>query len=519
MAINSPLINIVFLRKTTNTTREALDLFVEMAEHVSLWTLPVEILCDIITLSDPVTLISLSQTSRQFRGIIQPSRHDFVQRLLALELTPEHGGIVPLFRSRDNHVEPAFEHPDWDGNKYACSGCLKLRSHKCFDNHAILSLKTRKPPLESPEACKPADWVPLELTTPGARWRRRPRLDAEEAARLAPFRQTYKWYCAGIYSAPWNLMPDDLDDIDSRGAEAEKMVCGLARHKRLCIECRRLRGDFAKQIARGQAPTIVSRPLRLPNEFSLYFPGLVEDIPVKRRPTFFKSFSMAMGRGDLTEETCFPRIVYCSSCGGWYNIAAFLIFEDRCWASKRYGDTFVDAEAECIMCLERKAKPGATSPSAMLAYEALGFLHRKKEQIADRLMFGWSRLHNDFFSDKGLLRKHAGWAHANLKSLRWAKGWEDDAADDNTARILDLFQQAGPKVLRGYYSQVRAYVQENVDPRTFEAMNHSWFRQWWNDYELNHREFVRMAGIQSRMEEDYDWVGYYALERAPWRIC
>lgn len=488
-----------------------------MAGRPSLSTLPVEILCDIITLSDPVALISLSQTSRQFRGIIRPSRNDFVQRLLALELTPEYGGIVPLFRSRDNHVEPAFEHPDWDLNKYACGGCLKLRSHKCFDNHAILSLKTRKPPLESREGRKPTDWVPLELTTPGARWRRRQRLDAEEAARLAPFRQTYKWYCAGIYSAPWNLMPDDLDDIDSRGAEAEKMVCGLTRHKRLCIECRRVRGDFAGQIARGQAPTIVSRPLRLPNGFSLYFPGLVEDIPVKRRPSFFKSISMAMGRGDPTEETCFPRIVYCCSCGGWYNIAAFRIYEDRCWASREL--TLVHAAVECITCLERKPKPGETPPSIMAALGALGFVDRQMAKIACRLTFGWSRLHDDFFGDQGLLQKHAGWAKENLESLRWAKEWDDDAVDNGVTPIVTLFQEAGPKILRVYYYRVRAYVEENVNPRTFKAMNHSWFRQWWNDYELNHREFVRMAGIQSRMQEDYHWVGYYALERAPWRIC
>ncbi|KAK0742662.1 hypothetical protein B0T18DRAFT_413469 [Schizothecium vesticola] len=478
-----------------------------MAKGLSLSTLPVEILCDIITLVDPITLISLSQTSRQFRDTIKPSRNDFVQRLLALELIPENGGIIPLFRARDSHIEPPFGHPDWDRNKYTCSGCLKLRSHKCFDNHSILSLKTRKPPPGSSEACKLTDWEPLEFTTPGARWHRRQKLAAEKATRLAPFQQRYRAYCAGLYTPPWNFLPDNAEEIDSRGAEAEKMVCGLGRHKRLCIECRRLRGDFAEQTALEQAPTIASRPLRLPNELGMYFPGLVEDIPPHRRPVFFKVVNPGP-----TEETCYTRIVYCRSCGSWYDIAAFRIYADRGWTLK--DDKHVSDAIECSHCLE--AKCGAEAVAKAATDAALAFLQGKLEGIATRLMFGWSRLRRDFYDEDGLLREHRAWADENLRRLSWARR---TVHDSNISNRQDYLKAHGRHELLAYRRLLQDFVAKTVDPGTFALMNQSWFKLWWEDYGSNYHEFNRINGIMARMKMDVYWVGHYVLERAPYRIC
>ncbi|KAK0752607.1 hypothetical protein B0T18DRAFT_405207 [Schizothecium vesticola] len=71
-----------------------------------LLSIPVKVLCAIFVLLDSISIIATSQTSRALRTIIDPTRHDFVQRLLVLELLPEYGGIVPRFRSRDSSIAP-----------------------------------------------------------------------------------------------------------------------------------------------------------------------------------------------------------------------------------------------------------------------------------------------------------------------------------------------------------------------------------------------------------------------------
>jgi len=125
--------------------------------------MPVEVLYAIFVLLDHISIIAASQTSRALRTIIDPTRHDFVQRLLALELLPEYGGIAPRFRSRNSSVIPPTDNLKWRRIKYAYSLCLQLRSHMYFDNHSVLRLQLRKQPPGSREATKFTTWEPLEL--------------------------------------------------------------------------------------------------------------------------------------------------------------------------------------------------------------------------------------------------------------------------------------------------------------------------------------------------------------------
>jgi hypothetical protein len=74
--------------------------------------MPVEVLCAIFVLLDPISIIATSQTSRALRAIIDPTRHECIQRLLALELLPEYGGIAPSFRFRDSSIVPPTDNPD-----------------------------------------------------------------------------------------------------------------------------------------------------------------------------------------------------------------------------------------------------------------------------------------------------------------------------------------------------------------------------------------------------------------------
>ena len=59
--------------------------------------LPAEIQCSIIRLLDPISLISVSQTSTHFRRTINPSKRHFTERLLALERLTKYGGVSPFF--------------------------------------------------------------------------------------------------------------------------------------------------------------------------------------------------------------------------------------------------------------------------------------------------------------------------------------------------------------------------------------------------------------------------------------
>lgn len=125
---------------------------------------PDEIFVHIAQNLDPITLITPSQASRSWRAFINPSRHDYNQRLLALELTPEYGGIVPLFDELSQTLSPPCESPEWKLNKYACCGCMKLPPHMMFGNHALLRRPYRKPPPDIVESNRAGviGWEPLE---------------------------------------------------------------------------------------------------------------------------------------------------------------------------------------------------------------------------------------------------------------------------------------------------------------------------------------------------------------------
>ncbi|CAI4211753.1 unnamed protein product [Parascedosporium putredinis] len=101
---------------------------------MSLDSLPTELLCNILCRLDPIGLIS---------------RRHFVERLLALEADPRHGGPPLSFRSRDNHLDPGTSESGWDAMRWACTQCMRLRPHTAFGNHALLRLRYRKPRRES----------------------------------------------------------------------------------------------------------------------------------------------------------------------------------------------------------------------------------------------------------------------------------------------------------------------------------------------------------------------------------
>ncbi|KAK1835634.1 hypothetical protein QBC39DRAFT_416308 [Podospora conica] len=436
---------------------------------------PVEILCAIFTLLDPISLIAVSQTSQALRNTISPSRNDFIQRLLALELLPEFGGIVPRFRGRDGAITPPFklDSPEWRGNKYACLVCLKLRSHMFFDNHSILRLRTRKPPPGSQEATKLATWVPLEIRDPARRQKRAQRRAAAtaEKGRLGPERAVYHRYCTGVdfesYTNPFRDRNFDFGPFDKQAEEVEKMLCGTERHKRACNNCRYLRGDWSYQglppaLGRPGAPIIRSRQIAVPHIFERHFPGFL-DFLHKRNPA-------------LSLPETHPRLLRM-----WLN------------ANHRH-DTWTLFTAYCGSCLQWQELAG------------FGYI----AWIIFRLTLGWNELLTDFDSrDLKRFRRAAQRIVSGLPTKPLTR--------DRLFPKLDFDGSMLPE-LRVRMEYLRSFIRDELPAHLREHYSQGLMAPWLEDYELNEAVYLQIKKAMGMIEEQPGIVEQYLDERDPYRL-
>ncbi|KAK0629400.1 hypothetical protein B0T17DRAFT_525418 [Bombardia bombarda] len=468
----------------------------------SLSTVPPEILCLVIANLDPISLINLAQTSTQLRILISPSRQHFVDRLLALELLPQHGGIVPIFHARENKLTPSWSDPSWASSKYACAGCLKLLPHMLFDNRSILNLGLRKPPPGSLEATKLTDWEPNY--GPGAHWRRHrsERLAQKQAEKV--LRQKYNSAVNGLNRpAPppgqgqWPTPPTaaQIAEDDALALSVEMTLCGNARHKRFCNECRFQRGDFAwqtKQLAAmgvpvanyPEVPIVKSRMVHLPGNLDRFLPGLCgpllpADITKERHWAVMRS-----NQDEATTSQMLLWTVRCPGCQKWHEWAAFRRFSEKpermdmvyshmgSWpGDDSYGDWGSDEEDEpsdnfvsksvwnpemlakgwaksqvefaksfkCNRCLAAAQGRGQLAQqlgaaAAQLVEEELMGLHAK-------LRFGWEMLDKDFFAPGGKLNrtKYEAVRQEVWGGIKWRWVYDQLLFDfNNTIRPLEM---------------------------------------------------------------------------------
>jgi hypothetical protein len=284
--------------------------------------IPDEIFVHVVKQLDPITLITLSQTSQSWRALINPNRHDYNQRLLALELAPEYGGIVPLFDEDSQTLSPPCESPEWKLNKYACCGCMKLLSHMMFDNDAVLRPAYRKPPPGSVEANKTnlTDWEPME---PSLRWRRiQERVAVSEAERekwLRAVQRKREWQPSSQPSpTPWG--PRYQAGYDSQN---QKYIIGNGRQKRRCIECQRQSGRLARVPSHPrhlhssyhcwELTAVPSRHLKITSYFEWEFPSLIQWLPPDQVPTHCRTSDLPL--------TLY--VIHCPSCKKWQESLAF----------------------------------------------------------------------------------------------------------------------------------------------------------------------------------------------------
>ncbi|OQE25716.1 hypothetical protein PENFLA_c008G01023 [Penicillium flavigenum] len=319
----------------------------------SLGSLPVEILCSIFRLLDPIGLISISQTNSKFRTVIQPERTHLLERLIELECREEVGGVTPVFRSKDNHLVPDFTSKEWYYMRWACSICLKMLPHTAFDNHYILRLQYRKPLPGSPAARSYMSWEPTrdgKLRRPyhihkqqfnskdeDRKIRRRYGLASrcntlrpnhpvrDRGARLASFQDsgmiTFQGFSLDEYCSITQEEEQVLLDHEARLIERER--CGFKRHLRKCNECCFRRGELSSTVQRGtdKVPIVPSRRLPFASALDRYFPGvsaLMNSVcPTANAPV------QCVYRNNAFDSLWTMYMVRCPVCSRWQELRAF----------------------------------------------------------------------------------------------------------------------------------------------------------------------------------------------------
>lgn len=331
--------------------------------------LPAEVQCDIVRYLDPVTLISISQTNTHFRSLVKPSERHFIERLLALEVLPEHGGMSPWYNPSDSSLDPPCDSPAWSTMRLACPRCRRLLHHRHFDNHAVLKLAYRKPPAAtSVHELPPTSWEPsMSLVYPAQAEVERARLREKRLRR-----QYFLCVTGGHVNVLQNRRPeaaelsvlqecgmpgfedmteDEFDDLEdeetsnilaqnARAIERERV--GRKRLQRRCIECRYQLGRIpmlhAGNLGTTSVPILASRQLPYGTYFDRWFPGLSDHLASKRPP--YNPILRRFYRHERRSQPLTTFVARCGRCANWQELRHFRIGHDfPHWRPYRLGHT------------------------------------------------------------------------------------------------------------------------------------------------------------------------------------
>ena len=309
---------------------------------------------------------------------MKPARKHFAERLLALEIEPEHGGPAFIYHARENRLEPDWNEDAWDHMRWACTHCLRLLRHAAFDNHSLLRLRNRKPAPGSPAAKRYSgvtSWEPVEsraLSRSEERkkrvlvfWERgqekilRKQYHVATTKSLNTVRSTYTTQVRTSYLRAAELeevkeLSDSQLDLLTEGQEhalldraarrIEGLRAGSHRHLRKCNECRFQRGQFKhgptilqraqhpgqpdsltlvfnNNKGTAQVPLLRSRRLKFATPFDRYFPGIAPYMTAER-PDFILPL-WRIYREDVSYMASTLYMARCPSCTTWQELRAF----------------------------------------------------------------------------------------------------------------------------------------------------------------------------------------------------
>jgi len=511
-----------FLRPKNTVVSSAVDkMATATPKPMTLEQLPVDVMFVLISHLDPVSLISISQTSQSFRDLINPQRYHFVQRLLALELDPQIGGITPRFRDGDDQkLTPPAHDEAWNDNLYACSNCLKLRLHTLFDNNAILRLRFRKPPRGSHEwnRMQRTEWAPLRG---GLNYKHRAMLFQEDKEKREAIRARYSQASAEYLQAQNQAGFDRVDrgHVDELADEVESYLVGTERHKRLCLDCRFARGDFNRPTKRGlgtpEQPIVRSRLLRIPTDgFSRLFPGLLP--PLDKWPIVFRVYHM-----NRRSKVIPMYAARCRGCHIWQDF--YCGFRQRVeyqweprpnWDDKRFQSESDPETPLCNACIVG----GGEEERFKTEFRnfAMDYLSRSLRQEFWSLIFGWRIIRQEFdlhlkksssLRPKSLLHDYQDVGKQILEGLKWEEDGEIDVGNcGEDYRNFDVTD------LRRRYELFRTFLETQVPRSVVHQISTGWFRHWYEEYEVYEASFLRSRDALKKAKGDMQWLWDYALE-------
>ncbi|KAK7928892.1 hypothetical protein PG985_005890 [Apiospora marii] len=380
----------------------------------SLDALPVEILCCILRRLDPITLIAFSQTSSHYRKIISPSKVQYAERLLALELLEEHGGVTTIFRPKHNVISPDWRDPACESMRWACTSCLRLLPHTAFGNHFILGLGYRKPEPGSPAAEPVSSWEALarrpkrlRLQYSGAStdnyWRFATARDAEYSGNAVARLKLAMAQPPGFQPSRTELTRGWVE-MARFALEYERRHAGYKRHLRRCLECNWQRGELRPHTTQHdgtlggtlRVPVAHSRQLYFGSGLDRYFPGFSyppgNERPAHNAPIF------TIHRDNASDEPFTLHMVRCPGCARWQELRALRVgwwparwtvgygmseirgdFES--WDGRKLSAAFFDG----LICNHCLAKDGMDRLREELVGFWLNCVNAKLEKLADQL--------------------------------------------------------------------------------------------------------------------------------------
>ncbi|CAG9946098.1 unnamed protein product [Clonostachys rosea f. rosea IK726] len=305
--------------------------------------LAVELQHKIIPHLDPIGLVSLSQSCRYFRRLIDPGRKEFAERLLQVECLERYGGTTVLCHiPEDGKLKPIWDLNDWEAHRWACTACVSLLPHTDFDNHYILGNAYRKPPFTSPAANPTTSWLPSLREKVRGRSTESPE-QVEEGENGFEF--------------------DDAEnefEVSDQGNKSSGRACiGYRRWRRKCNECRFQAGELGPKrsvddssgfpMYKGgtqNVPIQKSRGLYFESCLDRWFPDLSDVLsPFFRRP----SSSPVPGRPtelDVTALRWTTYMIRCPCCTRWQEMRNFRFGSVKNnWFPYHQGDGVVTSEA------------------------------------------------------------------------------------------------------------------------------------------------------------------------------
>lgn len=247
--------------------------------------LPIELQCSFIRLLDPIGLISLSQTSKHFRRLINPTEEHFAGRLLQVETLEEYGGPTSSVEHYEVSLLLNYCQSDRKEIRWACTSCLRLLPRRCFRNRYILRLDYKKPMRDDPLLDKATSWEPVVK---------------EEQVR-----------------EEWTFPKHWIRDR------------GTSRQNRRCLKCEYDRGELSPDMTglsgNAQVPVQINRTALFYTELDRYFPGVSEYLGCEIPPAVEHiRFGIIFGSPAAIDPFAWEmRMVRCPECTRWKEMRDF----------------------------------------------------------------------------------------------------------------------------------------------------------------------------------------------------